>query len=104
MIASMTKIPALKGWEQNQSKWTSDGSQTTTLSKGNATLFFSARTLKYNTVAIFLESEGDLYISENESTFTIQSLSDSALQMTVTAKKSKNKVVLEPGATYQFKI
>ncbi len=103
-INDENEIPALKGWEQNQSKWTSDGSQTTTLSKGNATLFFSARTLKYNTVAIFLESEGDLYISENESTFTIQSLSDSALQMTVTAKKSKNKVVLEPGATYQFKI
>ena len=103
-INDENEIPALKGWEQYQSKWTSDGSQTTTLSKGNATLFFSARTLKYNTVAIFLESEGDLYISENESTFTIQSLSDSALQMTVTAKKSKNKVVLEPGATYQFKI
>ncbi|MBU0942678.1 MAG: heparinase II/III family protein [Bacteroidetes bacterium] len=103
-INDENEIPALKGWEQNQSKWTSDGSQTTTLSKGDATLFFSARTLKYNTIGIFLESEGDLYISENESTFTIQSLSDAALQMTVTTKKSKNKVVLEPGETYQFKI
>ncbi|MBX9888620.1 MAG: heparinase II/III family protein [Flavobacteriaceae bacterium] len=103
-INDENEIPALKGWEQNQSKWTSDGSQTTTLSKGDATLFFSARTLKYNTIGIFLESEGDLYISENESTFTIQSLSDAAVQMTVTTKKSKNKFVLEPGETYHFKI
>lgn len=94
--------PALKEWEQNKSKWIVEAAQPITLTKGNTTLFFATKKVKQNGIEILLSSEGDFLVTDNGTTYTLQSLGDSALQLTLSNKKILKKAIVKPGESYQF--
>jgi hypothetical protein len=94
--------PTLKGWEQNKSKWTVEGEQSSTLTKGEINLFFSVKKLQLKEIEIYFTSVADVFIKKEGSVTTIQSLNETNLELLITQQKIKNKITLQPGETFQF--
>ena len=94
--------PTLKGWEQNKSKWTVEGIQYRTLTKGEINIFFSVKKLQLKEIEIYFTSVADVFIEKEGSVTTIQSLNETNLELLITQQKTKNKITLKPGETFQF--
>jgi hypothetical protein len=94
--------PTLKGWEQNKSKWTVEGIQSRTLTKGEINIFFSVKKLQLKEIEIYFTSVADVFIKKEGSVTTIQSLNETNLELLITQQKTKNKITLKPGETFQF--
>jgi len=68
------EIPDLKGWKLNSSKWKTDNNETISLTKGNITIFFSVRILKWENTKIEFKEEVDVLIDSSNSQLKIELL------------------------------
>lgn len=87
----------LKGWQINNSKWEMEGTQPTSLTKENISVFFSVKKLELNKVKIFFSEEADVFIKLENNSLTIQFLNTKPLQIEVLGTKEKGKLILTPG-------
>lgn len=96
--------PELKGWILNHSKWTIEGSQPTSLTKGDFDVFFSVKQLELSKLKITCSQAADMIIKLENNTLTIQSLSDKEFQISVQGGLNNESVKLQPGDKIDLKL
>ena len=74
-----------------------EGTQPTSLTKENLSVFFSVKKLELNKVKIFFSEEADVFIKLENNSLTIQFLNTKPLQIEVLGTKEKGELILTPG-------
>ncbi|WP_445738547.1 heparinase II/III family protein [Mariniflexile sp.] len=94
--------PDLKGWQVNHSKWKINGTQPTSLTKENHSVFFSVKTLELNKLKMTFSEEVDVFVKLENNKLTIQSLNTKTIQLAVNGVKENEKATLAPGKELNF--
>ncbi|AWG23648.1 heparinase [Flavobacterium faecale] len=94
--------PAVKGWKQNNSNWTAEGTATVSLSKEKASVFFSVKKLTLNLIQLTFSSDADVYVKEVEGKILITSLNQATVTVTYKNGKVSKKAILKPGETFEI--
>lgn len=100
-VDETVSTPKFKGWELNNSEWTTKGKDAVSLSKGEEELFFSVNELKLSDIKIEFSEASDVYIKRNDNQIDIQSLNEKEIQMSF---KNDKMLTLKPSGKLSFKI
>ena len=94
--------PDLKGWKINKSKFTFEGAQATSLTKGDQSVFFSIKKLELNKLKIIFSEKADVFLKLESNKLSIQSLNTKGIQLEINGVKENGKVTLVPGKELHF--
>ncbi|MEB8346143.1 heparinase II/III family protein [Flavobacteriaceae bacterium KMM 6898] len=94
--------PNLKDWQVNNSKWTVDGMQPTSLTKENISIFFSVDKLEFDMLKITISEEADVFINKDNNKLTIQSLHPKPIQIMVSGVEENDSLTMAPGKELNY--
>jgi hypothetical protein len=100
-IDENTKSPSFKNWHVNSSDWKTDNAKSTSLTKGNKSLFFFVQNLKQKGIEISFSETSDVYISLEGKNLTIQSLNKTEVTVLL---NNNTKLLLKPGEIIKYVI
>ena len=96
--------PNLKGWKLNESDWKTGSKKASSLTKGDASIFFSVQKLELDKFKIeFLETV-DVFLKLKDNKLVIQSLNEKAIQTLFTQGETQITKILKPGDHFTYEI
>jgi len=94
----------INGWVLNHSQWSVKGDKSTSLSKGNKSVFFSVKQLKLNDINIEFSNVSDVFLKLNNNKLEIQSLSGRAIQIVIIGVAENGNIEIVPGKKVELTI
>ncbi|MEP1487640.1 MAG: heparinase II/III family protein [Algibacter sp.] len=93
--------PKIKGWELNDIKWNLEGDESTSLSKGNETLFFEIEKVVIEGVNIEFSEAADVFIKLKGKQLIIKSLKEKDIHVSF---KNEKPMLLKPGEVINYEV